>query len=312
MTIRPQFEILVEQPFDGANSGLVDVIFEGTDFNGVFHRQVVATLAPVRWTDFPARATAGQFSPVLLRRERRQSIPDRDFNQDGILDRNETVGCLKSNISPLNPQLLREDPESFLPDGFGPVNVILRFEENLPNEGCQELAGKCLDHSRGMGPVHKRAWKRPLQTEDDQQRKRVLSHWANNAHRRRSNCLHQRNQPGDRRSCTKANDCHRTTPRRTWHQLDQPKHSGHLRDDQRTIEPDILPDRHDGHERTILDPLCPLSDVMAGKAKVSVTYSSYDNNDAYRYENKTVQTEFDVFSNSTLGHQRSWTVQVQR
>jgi len=45
---------------------------------------------------------------------------------------------------------------------------------------------------------------------------------------------------------------------------------------------------------------CPLSDVMAGKAKVTVTYSSYDNNDAYRYENKTVQTEFEVFSNSTL------------
>jgi type II secretory pathway pseudopilin PulG len=46
--------------------------------------------------------------------------------------------------------------------------------------------------------------------------------------------------------------------------------------------------------------LCPLSDVMAGKAKVTVVYSAYDNNDAYRYENKTVQTEFDVFSNSTL------------
>jgi hypothetical protein len=45
---------------------------------------------------------------------------------------------------------------------------------------------------------------------------------------------------------------------------------------------------------------CPLSDVMAGKAKVTVTYSAYDNNDAYRYENKTVQTEFEVFSNSTL------------
>jgi hypothetical protein len=46
--------------------------------------------------------------------------------------------------------------------------------------------------------------------------------------------------------------------------------------------------------------ICPLSDVMAGKAKVTVSYSAYDNNDAYRYENKTVQTEFDVFSNSTL------------
>ena len=39
----------------------------------------------------------------------------------------------------LNPQLLKDDPESFLPDGFGPVNVILRFEENLPHEGCVAL-----------------------------------------------------------------------------------------------------------------------------------------------------------------------------
>jgi hypothetical protein len=45
---------------------------------------------------------------------------------------------------------------------------------------------------------------------------------------------------------------------------------------------------------------CPLSDVSAGKAKVTVTYSSYDNNDAYRYQNDTYETEFDVFSNSTL------------
>ena len=27
----------------------------------------------------------------------------------------------------LDPQLLRDDPQSFLPDGFGPVNVILRL-----------------------------------------------------------------------------------------------------------------------------------------------------------------------------------------
>jgi len=45
---------------------------------------------------------------------------------------------------------------------------------------------------------------------------------------------------------------------------------------------------------------CPLSDATAGKTKVTVSYSSYDNNDAFRYGNKTVQTEFDVFSNSTL------------
>ena len=46
---------------------------------------------------------------------------------------------MKANISPLNPQLLKNDPAGFLPDGFGPVNVILRFEENLPNEGCALL-----------------------------------------------------------------------------------------------------------------------------------------------------------------------------
>ena len=39
----------------------------------------------------------------------------------------------------LDPQLLRDDPDSFLPDGFGPVNVILRFAENLPHEGCLSL-----------------------------------------------------------------------------------------------------------------------------------------------------------------------------
>jgi hypothetical protein len=45
---------------------------------------------------------------------------------------------------------------------------------------------------------------------------------------------------------------------------------------------------------------CPLNDVTAGNARVSVIYSAWDNNDAYRYQNKTLQTEFDVFSNSSL------------
>jgi hypothetical protein len=50
---------------------------------------------------------------------------------------------------------------------------------------------------------------------------------------------------------------------------------------------------------------CPLSDASAGKTKVTVSYSSYDNNDAFRYDNKTVQTEFDVFSNSSLAITKS-------
>ena len=79
----------------GENGGKVQVIFEGIDFDNVYHRQIVSELNP----------NAG-----IIHYER-----------------------------VLNPQLLIDDPASFLPDGFGPVNIILRFEENLPNEGCSVL-----------------------------------------------------------------------------------------------------------------------------------------------------------------------------
>ena len=47
--------------------------------------------------------------------------------------------------------------------------------------------------------------------------------------------------------------------------------------------------------------VCPLSNVAAGEATVRVEYSRFDNaNDAYRYNNDTVETIFPVFSNSTL------------
>ena len=52
----------------------------------------------------------------------------------------------------LDPQLLRDDPQSFLPDGFGPVNVILRFEENLPHEGCEPLDAEALSTSGAWDP----------------------------------------------------------------------------------------------------------------------------------------------------------------
>ena len=52
----------------------------------------------------------------------------------------------------LDPQLLRDDPYSFLPDGFGPVNVILRFEENLPHEGCGPLDAGMLATSGAWDP----------------------------------------------------------------------------------------------------------------------------------------------------------------
>ena len=52
----------------------------------------------------------------------------------------------------LNPQLLKDDPNSFLPDGFGPVNVILRFQENLPHEGCGPLEADALSTSGAWDP----------------------------------------------------------------------------------------------------------------------------------------------------------------
>ena len=115
--------------------GLVDVIFEGTDFQGTLHRQVVATLAPNAGViSLPEVEPDG--SHLCFYDGNGDGTPDRDVDGDG-LEVEESIGCLKSNISPLNPSLLRADPESFLPDGFGPVNVILRFQETLPNEGCQ-------------------------------------------------------------------------------------------------------------------------------------------------------------------------------
>ena len=67
-------------------------------------------------------------------------LSDWDTNQDGIVSREESVGCLRADILLPTPSKLAQDPAGFLPDGFGPVNVIPRFEENLPNEGCQPFA----------------------------------------------------------------------------------------------------------------------------------------------------------------------------
>ena len=37
-----------------------------------------------------------------------------------------------------------KDSTTFLPDGYGPVNVILRYQEALPNEGCDVLNTETL------------------------------------------------------------------------------------------------------------------------------------------------------------------------
>ncbi|MBT7638246.1 MAG: DUF4129 domain-containing protein [Euryarchaeota archaeon] len=286
---------------DGANApngGLVDVIFEGKGFDGINHRQVVATIAPqAGLISLPEPQPDG--SHLCFYDGNGDGFADRDYNSDGNLDRNETIGCLKSNISPLNPQLLRDDPESFLPDGFGPVNVILRFEENLPNEGCAPLEASYLGIQG--------AWDPCVSTPGNDHYRVIMTHNANGF-----SLIGRTNLDVDDQIVYTSE-----VDPMTGEVVPKPMVvTGQLSDELGTnLTNRIIRVNYEmvnGQSGPIACPTsttdsdgfysitCPLSDVMAGKAKVSVIYSSYDNNDAYRYENKTVQSEFDVFSNSTL------------
>ena len=279
------------------NGGLVDVIFEGTDFQGTLHRQVVATIAPSAGViSLPEIEPDG--SHLCFYDGNGDNVPDRDLDGDG-LEAEETVGCLKSNISPLNPQLLRDDPESFLPDGFGPVNVILRFQESLPNEGCQPLDVSYLGIQG--------AWDPCTQIPGNDHFRVIMTNNANGFNLIGRTVM----TVDDQIVYTSEIDP------MTGEVVPKPMVvTGHLSDElgvnltDRNIR--VNYEMVNGQTGPVacqsgmtdndgfFSITCPLSDVMAGKAKVTVTYSSYDNNDAYRYENKTVQTEFEVFSNSTL------------
>jgi len=284
--------------YEAPDGGLVDVIFEGKSFDGISHRQVVATVAPqAGLISLPEPQPDG--SHLCFYDGNGDGFADRDANEDGDLDRNETIGCLKSNISPLNPQLLREDPESFLPDGFGPVNVIIRFEETLPNEGCAPLEASYLGIQG--------AWDPCVSTPGNDHYRVIMTHNANGF-----SLIGRTNlEVADQIVYTSEVDP------LTGEIVPKPMVvTGQLTDELGTnLTNRIIRVNYEmvnGQSGPVACPTsttdsdgfyaitCPLSDVMAGKAKVSVIYSSYDNNDAYRYENKTVQTEFDVFSNSTL------------
>ncbi len=282
-----------ETPF----GGLVDVIFEGSDFQGTLHRQVVATLAPNAGViSLPEVEPDG--SHLCFYDGNGDGTPDRDLDGDG-LEVEETIGCLKSNIAPLSPALLRADPESFLPDGFGPVNVILRFQETLPNEGCEPLDVSYLGIQG--------AWDPCTSVPGNDHFRLTMTNNANGF-----------NLIG--RTVMSVDDQIVYTSELdplTGEVVPKPMIvTGQLSDElgvnltDRIIR--VNYEMVNGQSgpvacqsgTTNMDGFfaitCPLSDVLAGKAKVTVSYSSYDNNDAYRYENKTVQTEFDVFSNSTL------------
>ena len=71
-----------------------------------------------------------------------RQIVSRTCPKDGKIDFKTT----------LDPQLLKDDPFSYLPDGFGQVNVVIRFEENLPHEGCGPVTSEMLTTSGAWDP----------------------------------------------------------------------------------------------------------------------------------------------------------------
>jgi len=199
----------------------------------------------------------------------------------------------------LDPQLLQDDPQSFLPDGFGPVNVILRFEENLPHEGCVALEEYMLGMQGAWDPC---------------------SSVPNNEHYRREM---QYNVDGfylKGRTTLDVDDqivyTSEVNPV-TGEVIEKPMTiTGRLTDElggnlsNRNIlvsyqmtgsaveAPQCQQGTTDSDGYFSID--CPLNDVMAGQAQVTVRYKADLNNDGYRYKDSTVIKNFAVFSNSTL------------
>ncbi|MBT5736589.1 MAG: DUF4129 domain-containing protein, partial [Euryarchaeota archaeon] len=289
---------------NGANSpngGLVDVIFEGTDFNGVAYRQVVATIAPsAGFLTLPSQQPDN--SHLCYYDGNDDGFADRDTDKNG-LSREESVGCLKANISPLNPSSLKSDPAGFLPDGFGPVNVILRFEENLPNEGCSMLDPNT--NIRTLGG----SWD-PCSSIPNSEQYRVLM--TNNAN---GFSLIGRTSLIVDDQIVYTSEVNPATGQVEEKDMEV---TGQLQDELGTnlsnrkvrVQYEMVNGDSgvqgcqegytDINGYFAID--CELSGVIAGKARVTVTYSAWDNenNDRYRYSNKSLQTEFEVFSNSTI------------
>ena len=280
------------------NGGLVDVIYEGLSFDGVMHRQVVATLAPnAGLISLPEPQIDG--SHLCFYDGNGDGIPDRDSNGNGQLDDSEAIGCLKANVSPLSPQLLREDPDSFLPDGFGPVSVYLRFRETLPNEGCEMLEVEYLSMQGKWDPCVDEIGNDHFRVQ--------MAYNANGFALIGRTSL----DVDDQIVYTSEIDplTGEVVPKpmvvtgKLTDELDTNLTFRNVRVNYEMVNSPAGPVACFNGVTDINGQFaitCPLSDVMAGTARVTVTYSAWDNNDAYRYQNKTVQTEFDVFSNSTL------------
>ena len=245
------------QALDGnmSNGGMVQLIFEGTDFDNQQHRQVVDELVP-------------------------------------------NAGVIHHQIT-LDPQLLKEDPTSYLPDGFGPVTVYLRFQENMPHEGCEELE----DYQLSL----QGAWDPCTAVQGSDHYRRVMQYNVDGFSLIGRTTL----AVDDQIVYTSEVDP------LTGQNVEKPMTvTGYLVDElggnltNRAIR--VSYEMTGGSQGVVacmpgtsdfdgfFEITCPLDDVMAGHARVTVEYNAYDNNDRYRYKNASVTRMFPVFSNSTL------------
>ncbi|MFL2963067.1 MAG: hypothetical protein ACJZ46_02360 [Candidatus Thalassarchaeaceae archaeon] len=208
------------------------------------------------------------------------------------------AGTIYHNFT-LNPQLLRDDPFSFLPDGFGPVNVILRFEENLPHEGCEPLAEEMLAISG--------AWDSCVLIANNDHFRKVMQFQVDGFSLIGSTSL----QVDDQIVYTSEIDPN------TGLAIEKPMIvTGQLTDElggllaNRAIRVTYEMDNSDKGITSCIPGVtdstgnfsivCPISGVQAGQARVNIEFNSYENNDRYRYKNATKIKLFPVFSNSSL------------
>tara|TARA_B100001750_G_scaffold246005_1_gene267098 strand:+ start:64 stop:2934 length:2871 start_codon:yes stop_codon:yes gene_type:complete len=209
-----------------------------------------------------------------------------------------SAGSIYHDIT-LDPQLLRDDPESFLPDGFGPVNVILRFGENLPHEGCEPLEADML---RTSG-----AWDPCAQIVNSEHYRKVLQFNVQGFYLvGRTNLV-----VDDQIVYTSEIDPSTGQPIEkpmivTGQLLDEL--GGNLsfraiRIEYQMINMDMgsqvcIPGTTDADG--FFEIVCPLTGVEAGQAMVTISYDPYESLDNWRYKASNITKIFPVFSNSTL------------
>ncbi|MBJ24430.1 MAG: hypothetical protein CMB64_07160 [Euryarchaeota archaeon] len=308
------------------SGGLVDVIFEGISFNNDYNRQIVATVAPsggtitlpTKWC-FEDELTHSydENTNVLIESQGSDGFWDRDVGwlldpldpssrtgfQDETLDRyNEGVNCLKADIYPLIPTTLMKDDTTFLPDGYGPVNVILRYEEALPNEGCDIIDAQ----QNALNAVG--LWDACVLKPGQTHYRRVLPYQANGFALVGNTEL----VIDDQVVYTSGEDP------LTGETIQKPMViTGQLSDEMGnnlsdrwirvsyllndgTNEPEFCPTQRTDANGYYSIPCEKFKNVKSGEVTVTVEYNSLENNDAYRYKGATMNATFDVFSNSTL------------